>query len=52
MALSLGAGAAIGGAAQGLIGLGSSIIQGEYNKKMQERANDFTREQSKNQIMK
>ncbi len=50
MALSLGAGAAIGGAAQGLVGLGSSIIQGEYNKKMQERANEFTREQSQNQI--
>lgn len=50
MALSLGAGAAIGGAAQGIVGLGSSIIQGEYNKKMQERANEFTREQSKNQI--
>lgn len=49
MALGIGAGIGLG-AAQGVVGLGSSIIQGEYNKKLQEKANEFTREQSKNQI--
>ena len=49
--MALGIGAAIGlGAAQGIVGLGSSIIQGEYNKKLQEEANKFTKEQSQNQI--
>lgn len=48
--LSLGAGAAIGGAVQGLVGLGSSLIESEYNRDIANRANDLTRELASNQI--
>lgn len=38
------------GLGQAIIGTGNAIIQGEYNKQLQEEANKFTREQSQNQI--
>lgn len=43
-------GATAAGAGQLLGGLAGDIIQGEYQKELQKRANDFTREQSQNQI--
>lgn len=43
-------GGVIAGGVQGVTGLGSSIIQGEYNKKIAKEANKVTKELASNQI--